>query len=54
MDLTVAAAAAVVCAAGGNYYDVRDNLEDDGGFSTFCRMVERYGECTLDLWRSGG
>ena len=38
MDLS---SAAVICGQGGNYFDARANLEDDGGFSTFCRMVER-------------
>ena len=36
-------AVAVVCGQGGNYFDVRAHLEDDGGFSAFCRLVERYG-----------
>ena len=36
-----ASGAAVICGEGGVYYDARSNLEDDGGFSTFCLMVDR-------------
>lgn len=38
----LASGSAVICGEGGVYYDVRTNLEDDGGFSTFCLMVDRY------------
>ena len=47
VDLSMSSS--VICGQGGNYFDARANLEDDGGFSAFCRMVERYAQSNVSL-----